>query len=83
LNKIGRPLIIIGSIIGTTGAIVNTLLLDHNLAILIWGVSNPALMIWALGAWKGKWNDGLSYRALAIMYGVFTVTGFWAIWQGL
>jgi hypothetical protein len=83
LNKLGRPLIIIGSIIGTTGAIVNTLWLNHNLAILIWGLSNPLLAIWSIGAWKGKWNDGLSYRALAIMYATFTGTGLWAIWQGL
>jgi hypothetical protein len=81
MNRLGRPLILIGSTIGTIGSVINTIWFDHQLAIIVWGISNPVLFTWSLGAMKGKWNDGLSYRALAVMYGTFTITGVWAIWK--
>jgi len=81
-KNIGSILSIVGSAIGITGTLVNSLLLFHNAAILIWAVSNPILLLWAHGSRKEWWNGGLSYEAIEIMYAVFTVSGIYAIWAG-
>jgi hypothetical protein len=46
-------------------------------------ISNPMLVIWAYGGDKGWWNgSGLSYRALFIMYLVYTLSGIYAVIVG-
>ncbi len=84
MNKpqIGFILSIVGSAIGIIGTLVNSLWLHHNLAILVWMISNPILLLWAIGGHKKWWDGGLSYMALVIMYLVFTVSGIYAIIAG-
>jgi vacuolar-type H+-ATPase subunit I/STV1 len=81
-KNIGSILTIIGSAIGSIGTIVNSLWLHHNLAILVWMISNPILLVWAIGGHKKWWEGGLSYAALIIMYLVFTLSGIYAIVVG-
>lgn len=81
-TQIGSTISIVGSTIGTVGAIVNSLWLNHNLAILVWVISNPILLIWAIGGHNKWWEGGLSYAALIIMYVAFTVSGIYAVIVG-
>jgi hypothetical protein len=81
-TQIGSVLSIVGSAIGIIGTLVNSLWLHHNLAILVWMISNPILLLWAIGGHKKWWDGGLSYMALVIMYLVFTVSGIYAIIAG-
>lgn len=79
----GSYLSIISAIIGIIGSLINTIFFNHNAAILIWMVSNPMLVIWAYGGDRGWWNgSGLSYRALFIMYLVYTMSGVYAVVVG-
>ena len=81
-KNIGSILSIVGSAIGIVGTLVNSIWLNHNFAILVWMISNPILLIWAIGGHNKWWDGGLSYAALVIMYLVFTVSGVYAIWVG-
>jgi hypothetical protein len=45
-------------------------------------VSNPLLLVWAVGGHNKWWEGGLSYAALIIMYITFTVSGVYAVWVG-
>ena len=81
-SKLGSILSIVGSAIGIIGTLINSIWLNHNLAILVWMISNPILLLWAFGGHKKWWNGGLSYMALVIMYIVFTVSGVYAVWAG-
>jgi hypothetical protein len=81
-KNIGSILSIVGSAIGIIGTLVNSIWLNHNLAILVWMISNPILLVWAIGGHKKWWDGGLSYLALVIMYVVFTVSGVYAVWAG-
>ena len=81
-KNIGSTISIVGSTIGTIGALVNSLWLNHNLAILIWMISNPILLIWAIGGHKKWWDGGLSYAALIVMYVAYTISGIYAVIVG-
>ena len=81
-KNVGSILSIVGSAIGIIGTLINSLWLDHNLAILVWMISNPLLLVWAVGGHNKWWEGGLSYAALVIMYVVFTVSGVYAVWAG-
>jgi hypothetical protein len=81
-DNIGSILSIVGSAIGIIGTLVNSIWLNHNLAILVWMISNPILLVWAIGGHNKWWEGGLSYMALVIMYVVFTVSGVYAVWVG-
>jgi hypothetical protein len=81
-KNIGSILSIVGSAIGIIGTLINSLWLNHNLAILVWMISNPLLLVWAVGGHNKWWDGGLSYAALVIMYVVFTVSGVYAVWAG-
>lgn len=84
MNKtsIGSTISIVGSTISIIGTLVNSMWLNHNLAILIWMISNPLLLIWAIGGHNKWWEGGLSYVALSAMYITFTVSGIYAVWVG-
>ena len=81
-TQIGSILSIVGSAICIIGTLVNTLWLNHNLAILVWMISNPILLIWAIGGHNKWWEGGLSYAALSIMYVTFILSGIYAVWAG-
>lgn len=80
LDDIGLTLALIGSIFSIAGILVNNLLLNHHLAMIFWFASNPALMIWAIGIIKHKWNGGLSATAVAVMYCIAWITGAYGLW---
>ena len=81
-TQIGSILSIVGSAIGIIGTLINSLWLNHNLAILVWMISNPLLLVWAVGGHNKWWDGGLSYMALIVMYVVFTVSGIYAVVVG-
>ena len=74
LEIIGILLAVVGAIITIGGTIANNILLDHDLAMKIWRVSNPMMFAWALGLLADWWNGGLSAGALMIMYLIFVIT---------
>lgn len=75
---VGYMLVLGGTIFGAIGAIVNAMG-AHKPAFLIWAVSNPMLLAWALGAKYEKWDYGLSYGMLAFMYLVFIIGNLYAL----
>lgn len=75
----GIFLVVAGSGLSILGTLLNNVYLNHRAAMLIWMLSNPLLLIWAVGYGLGLWDGGLSAAALAMMYGFFTVTN----WYGL
>jgi len=46
---------------------------------MVWFWSNPILTVYFVGQAVGFWNGGLSSAAMAVLYGVFTVSN----WKGL
>ena len=78
-NIIGSALAVFGAISSIIGTIENNILLDHHTAMLLWAISNPVLFLWTMGVIKGKWHDGISMEALAVMYAFFFVTGIYGL----
>ena len=76
---LGTILAICGTLISVVGTCVNNVFLWHEMAMWLWLVSNPMLLIWAYGHWKGYWNGGTSMQALMVMYAIFFVTGAWGL----
>jgi hypothetical protein len=75
----GLLLAIVGSIISIIGVCYNNIYRDHIKAMKVWMFSNVFLMSWAMGNAYGLWNGGLSAVALAILYGIFTVTNIYGL----
>jgi hypothetical protein len=81
-TSIGSALAISGSFLSILGTLVNNIWLDHTLAMGIWMFSNPILFAWAYGNDKKWWDGGLSIKALAITYAIFTITNFYGLFFG-
>lgn len=79
LAHIGNFVAIAGTLVSIYGSWVNSIDLNHNLAICVWGVSNPLLALWAFGYVKKWWNGGLSGWALVVMYVYYIITNMWAL----
>lgn len=79
MSDIGPALAIAGSIVSIIGVWQNNIQHDHHGAMVTWGISNPVLLLWAIGMSQGWWNGGLSGMALAGLYGVFTVTNVYGL----
>jgi hypothetical protein len=79
LDTIGTALAISGSALSIIGTLINNCALDHIGAMWCWLISNPLLLVWAIGNWKGIWNGGTSITALIVMYFVFFVTGAYGL----
>lgn len=78
----GPAVAVTGSALSIVGTLYNNLKLDHRKAMLFWMVSNPVLLIWAVGNVYGFWDGGLSAGALGVMYLVFTITNFYGLYFG-
>ena len=78
-QEIGLTLSVSGAILTIVGTLVNNLLHRHLTAMGIWAVSNPLVLVWALGYLAGFWDVGLSMIAVAAMYAVMLVSN----WYGL
>ena len=76
---VGVSLVFVGTLLSIIGTLYNNIPLDHLTAMKFWMVSNPMLLVWALGKLKGYWDGGVTISMLAVMYAVFTVTN----WYGL
>ena len=74
-NDIGAALGIAGSVVALIGSLAVNLLHDQLLAREIWLLSNPLLLVWAIGMQKKWWGNGLGIGAIVGMYLVYTVTG--------
>jgi len=81
LQALGIFLVIAGSGFSILGTLLNNVYLAHRAAMLIWMLSNPLLLIWAVGYGLGLWDGGLSAAALAMMYGIFAITNFYGLWK--
>ena len=82
MQALGIFLVIAGSGFSILGTLLNNIYLAHRAAMLIWMLSNPLLLIWAVGYGLGLWDGGLSAAALAMMYGMFTVTNWYGLKKG-
>jgi hypothetical protein len=80
-ERIGTSICLVGTAVSIVGSWVNSINLDHNLAIYVWAISNPLLMAWAYGFTKRWWNGGVSGMSLVVMYGYYIVTNIWAMIQ--
>ena len=74
-NNLGAALGIAGSVVALIGSLAVNLLHDQLLAREIWLLSNPLLLMWAVGAQKKWWGNGLGIGAIVTMYLVYTITG--------
>jgi len=81
LQALGIFLVIAGSGFSILGTLLNNVYLAHRAAMLIWMLSNPLLLIWAVGYGLELWDGGLSAAALAMMYGIFAITNFYGLWK--
>lgn len=76
---IGTLLVLAGTILGIVGTLINNLRRMHHLAMMVWAVSNPLLMIWLFGRLVGWWNGDLGLVALLCVHIVYTTSN----WYGL
>ena len=76
---LGLPISLAGCAISLYGIYLNNQAKDHLGAMVVWGYSNPILTTYFVGQTFGFWNGGLSSAAMAVLYGVFTVSN----WRGL
>lgn len=74
LSHIAKSLAISGTLLSVAGALANNLLLDPLLARELWMISNPIMLMLVLGNRQGLWNGNISNTAVAITYGIFTVS---------
>lgn len=79
LILVGAFLAITGSFLSIGGTLLNNLWHLHRKAMFLWMISNPMLLLWAVGYLAGWWDGGISVSFLAVMYGIFTLTN----WYGL
>ena len=79
-NTAGSALAISGATLSVLGIVINNVYLLHHTAMLLWLISNPVLLIWAIGVVLKKWNGGLSMEAIAAMYLIAFVTGAYGLW---
>ena len=78
-ETVGMFVVLAGTAVSILGSWANSIWLDHNAAIIIWGVSNPLMAIWAFGYAKRWWNGGVSGWSLVVMYGYYIITNMWAL----
>ena len=81
VEYIGSILAVGGSLLSVYGALIFNLRNDYTQAKLIWAISNPMLLAWALGYIAGYWDGSLSIAALAVLYAVYTVSNWWGLWK--
>lgn len=79
LSIAGSLLAISGTVLSICGTLINNCLLDHHLAMRVWSLSNPLLVVWATGFLAGLWDGGLSVLALLIMYITFSLTNAYGL----
>jgi hypothetical protein len=72
-KNIGPVLAISGSVLTLLGTVLNSFLLDHIGAMTVWCFSNPIMLAWAVGYFKGYWDGGLSAKALIGLYAGLTI----------
>jgi len=71
---LGLPIALAGTCISLYGVYLNNQKHDHHGAMMVWFWSNPILTVYFVGQAVGFWNGGLSSAAMAVLYGVFTVS---------
>jgi len=76
----GAILAIAGTIFSIVGAYVNNIWIDPLLARQLWMISNPILLVWAIGLWKNWWKDVLGIKCVVGLYVFFTVTNAMSLW---
>lgn len=76
---IGFIIAITGTAISLYGVYLLNQKKDWRGAQIIWMYSNPILTGYFVGQAIGWWNGSLSSAAMAVLYGVFTVSN----WKGL
>jgi hypothetical protein len=81
LHNIGSAVAVAGTAVSILGSWANSIWLDHNLAIIIWAVSNPLMALWSIGYAKKWWDGGISGWSLVIMYIYYIITNAWALMQ--
>ncbi len=81
LENLGIGIAALGTAISCLGVIANNISLDHILAMQLWALSNPLLLIWAIGNYRRWWDGGLSALALIVMYGIFSITNLYGLHQ--
>lgn len=80
-ETLGITIVIVGTILSIVGTLCNNITLDHYEAMKFWMISNPLLLVWAIGKLRKWWDGGLSIGALAVMYFVFAVTNWYGLMQ--
>jgi len=81
IEHIGTFLAIGGTILSIYGAVVFNQWRDYTRAKMVWAISNPMLLVWALGYLAGYWDGSLSVAALACLYAVYTISNWWGLYQ--
>jgi hypothetical protein len=78
-ERIGSAIAITATAISIYGSWLNSIALDHTMAMWVWQASNPLFMIWSFGFVKKWWDGGLSGVALCILYTYYTITNTWGL----
>ena len=79
LSSVGTALAITGTVASIYGAVVFNQWKDYTQAKMVWAISNPMLLVWALGYIAGYWDGSLSVAALACLYAVYTISNWWGL----
>lgn len=74
-------MVIIGTIVTTTGVIFNNVFLNHIMAMLIWTVSNTVFTVFFFGRGRKWWDGGLADDIMCGTYLVMLVSGVYGLWQ--
>lgn len=74
-NRIGMVLAVTGSSLSLLGGVANNLLLNHVVAMQLWAISNPLLLLFIMGVYDGKWKNGIGLLFVGGSYAFFFVTG--------
>jgi hypothetical protein len=81
LYIIGAILAIGGSLLSIYGALIFNLRNDYTGAKVIWALSNPMLLFWAIGYVLGFWDSIISVAVMGCMYTVYTLSNWYGLWK--
>ena len=81
-DTIGELLAVSGSVLSIMGAMINNITLNHVLAMKVWMISNPVLLVYFTGVDAAWWNGSrhISTRAIILLYFIFTVSNLYGLW---
>lgn len=79
LQEIGFGIAAVGALLTIIGTLVNNVHQRHRLAMKFWGISNPAMVVWAAGFILGYWTADLGIWAVLVIYVMMCLTN----WYGL